>query len=156
MAAFCSQSDLEIAVGGADVLRQLADPSGTGTADSATVTDYLEGPAGKIRSAIEIKHDPETIATLDAGTLRTLRDCNKWLSAEVAWLEGARGQGMPQHIAARAAQEREWLSLVADGHRRLGRVAGKPGPALNQPAGVIDFDSLGTGVSVAGFKRGFR
>lgn len=166
MAAFCSQTDLAIALGGDEVLAQLADPNGTGSVQASLVEDYLEGPAGKIRSAVEVKHDPETIDNLDDASKRTLRDCNKWLSAEVAWLEGGRGQAIPQHITVRADQERIWLDSVAEGRRRLGRVTGGNAPALNQPVGTVDHDPIATsliqptraesGVSIASFKLGFR
>lgn len=154
--AFCVQSDLEIALGGASVLAELADPTGTGTADADTVTDYIESVAGQIRSVIEVKYDPETIANLDADSLRLLRDINKWGSARVAWLEGGRGQAMPQHIADQADRCDGWLTEIRTGERRLGRVAGGKVAAINQPVGILDYDPTASKVSIAGFKLGFR
>lgn len=156
MAAYCSQSDLEIALGGAAVLVQLADPSGTGTADSGIVTDYLDSAAGQIRSVIEVKYDPETIANLDADSRRLLRDINKWQSARIAYLEGGRGQAMPQYIAEQADRCDDWLTQLRTGERRLGRVSGGTVAAINQPVGILDYDPLAQKVSIAGFKRGFR
>lgn len=157
MPAFATQSDLEIALGGAAQLAQLATPDGQADADPATIEDYLESAAGQIRSVIEVKYEPETIANLDADSHRLLRDINKWLSARVAWLEGARGQAIPDHIERQADKCETWLMEIRTGERRLGRVAGGKVPALTQPVGVVDHDKRGTGVSIQAFKTyGYR
>jgi hypothetical protein len=155
--AFCTAADLEIALGGAQPLVQLADPSGTGQADTAIVEDYLESPAAQIRSVIEVKYEPETIASLDADSQRLLRDINKWLSARIAWLEGARGQAIPEHIERQADKCETMLLEIRTGERRLGRVAGGKAPAPTQIVGVIDHDRNAAGVSIAAFKTwGYR
>lgn len=156
MAAFCDQADLEIAVGGAAELVQLADPNRQGFADPARVIDYLETGAAEVRSAAEIKHDPEVLANLDADSLRRCRDANAALSARTAYVKGGKGLAVPVHVAEAADRAEAFLDKLANGQRRLGRAAGQAAAAINQPAGVVDFDSLGGGVSVAGFKRGFR
>lgn len=153
---YCSQGDLEIAVGGAKQLRQLADPDNTGTALESRINDYLEAGAGEVRSAAEIKHDPETLANLDADSLRRVRDANAALSARHAYTKGGRGLAMPEFVAAAADRADTFLDLLAKGLRRLGRVSGGKVAAINQPSGTVDFDSGGHGVSVSGFKKGFR
>ncbi len=154
--AFCDESDLSIALGGDDVLVQLADRDGDGIADPTVVVDYLESGAGTVRAAVEVKHEPEAIALLDASSLRHLRDLNKWLSASIAWLEGCRGQAIPQRISEQRDWVNEELDKIRTSERRLGRVAGGTVIAMSQPVGVVDFDPLACGISVAGFKRGFR
>ena len=153
---YCSQADLEIALGGAATLRQLSDPDNTGTALTAMVTDFLESGAALVRAAISIKYTPESVENLDAASRRLLRDCNKWLSAEIAWLEGGRGQAVPNRVAEQADRTRDVLDRIAKGGLTFARVSGGTEPALAQVAGPLDFDPLGLGISVAGFKRGFR
>lgn len=154
--AYCTQADLEIAVGGAAVLRELADPNETGSASSTIVDDYLESGAAEVRTAVEVKHDPETIANLDDGSLRRLRDANAALSARIAYTKGGQGNAMPQWVEAAAVRAEEFLDKLATGQRRLGRVADGTEAAINQPAGVVDFDEESSGISVSGFRRGFR
>lgn len=154
--AYCDQADLELACGGAALYRQLADPDNTGVAQDLITTDYLETGAAEIRSALEVKHDPETIANLDQNSLRRLRDANAALSARTAYTKGGRGLAMPEFVEASAARADTFLDQLATGRRRLGRVAGGTAAAINQPAKRVDFDPLGTGISIKGFRRGFR
>ena len=153
---FCSQVDLELALGGARILVQLADPDKSGIAQADVVQDYLEDGAASIRSRVEIKHDPETLANLDASSLRLLQRINSRLSAKVAYLKGGLGQAMPEWIDKAAEEAERELAEIAEGTRRLGRVAGGKAAALSQPVGIIDFDKDGSGLSIAGFKKGFR
>ena len=155
--SYCLTSDLEIALGGADVLAQLADRNGDGVADTDVVTDYLESGAASVRAAVEIKYEPEAIALLDSDSLRHLRDLNKWWSASVAWLEGGRGQAMPANVK----EQREWVNQELDrirtGERRLGRVAAGVQPSLGQAVQVVDSDPDGHGTTVASYRSaGFR
>lgn len=154
--AYCTQAELEIALGGAAVLVQLADPNMTGTADATTVQDYLESGAARVRSVVEVRYAPEVIAALDSDSLRLLRDLNKWFSAQIAWLEGSRGADVPDRVQAQAEWADKTLAEIRTGERRLGRVSGGTVPALSTVVASVDHDPLGTGVSVAGFKRGFR
>jgi hypothetical protein len=154
---YCTQVDLEIAVGGAAVLRQLADPNRTGVVQPAIVTDYLESGAAELRSAVEVKHDPETIANLDQDSLRRLRDANAAISARIAYSKGGLGQAMPEYVRDAAERAEKFADQLAIGQRRLGRVAGGTGAPINQPATIVDFDPGGHGISVTGFaKNGFR
>lgn len=155
--AFCTQADLERALGGADKLAQLSDPNRTGSPDAVTVTDYLETGAAEIRTATEIKHEPETLANLDAGSLTRLRDANAAISARAAYDKGGVGLAMPEWIRERAERADKFLDQLATGYRRLGRVAGGNQSAINQPAqGSVDFDPLLRGISIGAFKIGFR
>lgn len=156
MIAYCDQGDLELAVGGARELRQLADPNKTGSAQAAIVEDYLETGAAEIRAAAEVKHEPEALSVLDADTLRKFRDVNAALSARTAYTKGARGMAMPDWVEKAAQRADEYLEMLATGRRRLGRAAGGKTAALGQPVGVVDHDPLGQGISVAAFKKGFR
>lgn len=156
MPAYCTQADLEIAVGGAKILRELSDPNKTGSIVSSWVTDYLESGAAEIRTAVEVKHDPETIENLDADSKRRLKDANAALSARIAYTKGGQGHAMPEWVSQAADRAETFLEKLATGTRRLGRVNGGTKAAINQPVGVVDFDSSGSGMSVAGFKRGFR
>ena len=156
MPSFCGLADLQIALGGASYLVQLADPTGSGTADPARVDDYLESRAAEIRSVIEVKYDPETIDNLDADSLRLLRDINKWGSARTAYIEGGRGMALPDHIREQADRADQWLTEIRTGERRLGRVSGGRKAAINQAVDVLDYDATSTGMSIAGMKRGFR
>jgi phage gp36-like protein len=153
---YCTQTDLEIALGGALVLVQLADPNNTGTADEDVVTDYLESGAAIVRASVNKKFTPESIENLDAASRRLLRDCNKWLSAQIAWLEGGRGEAVPQRVADQAERVREMVDRISTGELTLAVVSGGTQPALSQPIGVMSYDPLGCGISIAGFKRGFR
>jgi hypothetical protein len=149
-------ADLERALGGADVLVMLADPARTGAADEEIVWAFLNAGAAEVRERVEVKHDPETLANLDATSAQRLTDANSALSARVAWERGARGQAVPDHVESAAARAETWLTDLATGLRRLGRSKGGTPAALGQPVGVVDFDPLASGISVAGFKRGFR
>jgi hypothetical protein len=153
---FCNQADLELAVGGARPFVQLSDPDGNGVADPDRVEDYLEGGAAEVRSAAEVKHDPEVLANLDSDSVRRLRDANAALSARIAYTKGGKGLAMPEFVAAAADRADRYLDQLARGERRLGRVAGGTAAAINQPAKSVDFDADGSKMSVTGFKRGFR
>ena len=149
-------ANLEVALGGAAILAQLADPGRSGQIDDDIVTDYLESGAAEIRSASEVKHDPEVLANLDADSLRRLRDANASLSARIAYEKGGLGLAMPDHVRDRAERAERFLDQLAKGERRLGRVSGGTAAAINQPVGVVSFDPEASGVSIDGFKRGFR
>lgn len=167
--AYCVQSDLETALGGPRILTQLADFNQDDVADTAVVTDYLDSGAAEVRSAVEVKHDPETVATLDTASLRRLVDANAALSARIAWEKGGKGAAMPEWVRDRAERTDKFLDDLATGHRRLGRVAGGTVVATTQAqnVGVVDQDPIGDGgvdtsgvptnrISIRGLMRGFR
>lgn len=164
---YCSQADLELAVGGAALLVQLSDPGKTGQAQPSIVANYLMGGAAEIRTAVEVKHDPEVIANLDEPSLRRLIDANAALSARIAYEKGGKGMAMPDYVEKAAERADRFLDQLGKGERRLGRVAGSTAAAVSQATGIglVDYDKTATaaldpskaaGVSIAGFKRGFR
>lgn len=158
--SYAQQSDLEVALGGANVLEQLSDPTDTGLEQAAIIVDYLEAGAAEVRSAVEVKHDPEIIANLDPPSLRRLVDANAALSARIAWEKGGKGMAMPDWVKDRAERTDHFLDALARGERRLGRVAGGVSAAINQaPMGKIDPDTTSvtpvpSTISIAGFKAG--
>lgn len=155
--AWCSQADLEIALGGPSVLVQLSDRNGSGVANAAVVADYLGSGANYIASKIQIRHSAEALADLDDGAVQLLRDWNKWWSAGVAWDEGAQGQAMPPSLAKMVDRVEAQLEAVRTGKAVLGRSAGSKQAALSQFVGVVDHDPGGHRVSIAGLKSsGFR
>lgn len=169
--AFCTRADLEIAVGGADVLRQLSDPNRSGQPQESIILRYLEEGASELRTASEVKHDPETLANLDPDSLNRMRTANTALSARVAYEEGGRGLAMPDYVERRAERAETFIEKLRTGEARLGRVAGGTSAAINQDVGGVDYDSQDTlsksrglggpgstsGVSIAAFRaNGFR
>lgn len=159
--AFATQADLEVAVGGPKKLLQLADFGGVGSlADSgvqAIIVSWLDLGAARVRAAVEVKHEPEVIAALDAESRTLLRGWNADLSARVAYERGTGGQGMPESVGDRAERAERDLDRVAAGSLRLGRSSGGTAAGINQPAGVIDHDPKGTAMSVRGMRySGFR
>lgn len=151
-----TQTDLERALGGASALKELTDWDGDGTADEAVVQSLLDAGGAEVKAAVEVKHDPETIADLDTSSLQLCRDANARLSARIAWERGGRGQAVADHIEAAAQRAERFLDQLARGERRLGRGDGSTAAAINQPVGVVDYDELSQKVSIAGFKLGFR
>ena len=159
--AFCTQGDLEIAVGGAARLLQLADFNRTGNISDAAVQAVIQGwldeGASRILQTASVKHDPETLANLDAPSLVQCRRWNKVFSGRLAYRDGAGGLAMPEQLADGAREADEDLVKLADGRQRLARVAGGIAAGINQPVGLVDHDPHGRHVSVRGFKRsGFR
>src|ERR1051326_1409074 len=153
---FCTQADLEIALGGAAILTQLADPDRIGSPDEAIVEGFIEDGAAEIRSVFEKKHDPEILDNLDNDSLRLLRNINSKLSARLAYERGGMGQAMPDHIKEAASRADSMCAEIGNGTRRLGRASGGKVAAINQNPGVVNFDEGGHGVSIEGFSRGFR
>lgn len=160
--SYATQADLEVALGGPAKLRELADLQQTGDLASASaqaaVTDYLETGAARVRAAVEVKHDPETVAVLDAASLRLLVAWNADLSARVAWEKGGAGHVLPKPVEDRADRAERDLDRLAAGTLRLGRVSGGAAAGINQPAsGKVDYDRSGLATSVKGLRdSGFR
>ena len=148
-------AELERFLGGAHVLRSLTDPNRTGQTDPATAQSYLDAGVAETRERVEVKHDPETIESLDAPSTQRLRDAALACAARIAYERGAQGQAMPPKVASAAERADAWLMDLAEGKRRLGRSAGGKVAALNQPAKIVDPDPNGQGISRAGFAKGF-
>lgn len=157
---YATQADLEIAVGGAKRLLQLADFGRTEDINNAAVQSVIQGwladGARMVRQRALVKHDAETLANLDADSAVQVRDWNASMSARTAYERGSGGLAMPEQLGARAARADRELAELARGEIRLARVSGGTATAINQIVGVIDFDASSQGVSIAGFRRGFR
>lgn len=150
-----SIADLERLLGGALVLRTLCDPNRTGQTDLGIAQSYIDAGCAEVRERVEVKHDPEVLDTLDTVSSQRLRDAATALAGRIAYERGAQGQAMPSKVESAAARADAWLVDLADGRRRLGRGSGGTAAALNQPAKLCDPDPSGTGISRAGFARGF-
>src|SRR4051812_7246489 len=149
-------ADLERYLGGAKVLRTLADPNRTGQTDATIAQSYVDGGVAETRERVEVKHDPETIAALDTVSTQRLRDAALALAARISYERGAQGQAMPPKLADAAQRADTWLEELASGTRRLGRAAGGTAAAINQPAKIVSPDPDGQGISREAFARGFR
>ena len=154
--AFCTQADLEIAMGGAANLLEVSDPTKTGQIQTTIVTDYLETGAAEVRSITEVRMDPETLAQMDTDAMRLFIGANAALSARIAYEKGGLGQSMPEFVRENAERQERMLQQFRDGQRRIGRASGSKIPAINQNPGVVDYDKTGSGISITGFRKGFR
>jgi len=140
--AFCDLSDLSLALGGDDVLRQLTDFEKTGQYSAVRAQAYIEDGAADVRAAAEIKHDPEVLANLDKWSARKLNIANAYMAARHAYRKGGKGLVMPPELAAACKEQEEYLDDLAAGNKRLGRVAGGSDAPINQPAiGALSFDA---------------
>jgi len=147
---FCKQIDLERALGGAAILAQLSDKNGSGNIDAEFVSFVLDAGSMDIASYIQ--------KAVDIGSLQEpyqlslvfkTADC----CAFRAWLRGAYGQGIPQHIQSSYDLAIAWAKDVGD---RVATLGTTPKPTLDPPAELVDFDPRGEAISIAGFKKGFR
>lgn len=140
--AYCTQTDLEYAVGGAPTLVQLLDKDGDGISDAAFVARILNRATAEARSAIEVTTD---LTALDLGTIPdSLVFVVANIAAYYAYLEGTQGQGVPDSIRANYDDALRWLDQVARKERSLGAA---PRPQTSQVVGVVDIDPLNIGVT---------
>lgn len=147
---FAKQSDLERALGGAQILAQLSDKSGNGNIDPGFVLFALDAGTADIAAYIQKAVDLNSISEpFPPSLVFKTADC----CAYRAWVHGAYGQGIPPGVQQAFDLAIAWAKDVGDRVATLGFV---PKPALDPPAEEIDPDPLGQGVSVRGFKRGFR
>ena len=150
------QADLERKVGGGSNLAQIANAVYGSAGFIAFVDSCLAVGRGAVRQSVEVKHEPETIDTLDTETTISIRRAATVKAAEAAWNDGTGDLALPDKLAAEIAAMNSYLEEIATGHKRLGRAAGFPGAALGQPVGVVNYDPQGCQISINGFKRGFR
>lgn len=147
---YCQQVDLENAVGGPTVLVQLLDKNGDGVADPLLVNDALDAGcadiAAKIERIVALGGISEPYPT--QLVKQSARAC-----AFYAWGIGSDGQAIPAHVQALYDNAMRWAERVGDRQDGLGE---SPRPDLSPPSRIIDPDPCGRGVSVAGFKKGFR
>ena len=150
MARYCTQGDLERALGGAAVLVQLLDKDQDGLPDPDAVNDVLDAGTSEIASYIQRKISLDAIVQPYPLTLvfKTSDVC-----AFHAWARGSERQAAPPNVAASYDAAIRWAINVGDGIATIGEVVKA---TLDPPAKLIDHDPNAIGMSIAGFKRGFR
>lgn len=124
MATYAGQPDLELAVGGASVLKQLLDKDGDGAADAPLVTACLQRADAEADLAIQVVLSLPLASTPDA-----LRYHCAALGAYYAWTMGAEGQAMPEAILRQKDDAIQFFDQVAKRERTLG-VKTKPASDL--------------------------
>lgn len=146
---YCTQADLERALGGARELVQLLDKDGDNRADAELVTQVLDAGSAELASYF-INLDLRTIREPYPPALvtKTADAC-----AFYAWRYGAYGQGIPDSIMQGYDKAIGWAKDVGNKQATLGVVAE---PSLKESVGVVDPDERGEKVSILGFKGGFR
>jgi len=145
--AYCTQSDLELAVGGVANLVRLLDKDNDDVADEDAVTACLARATSEIDSALQIRHQlplaepyPPILIT-HAATL----------AAYYAHQYGTDGQGVPQRVVEAAKDARDWLDMLAAGTRTVGTVVK---PTAGQEVAQVDTNPTGgwvTRQSLRGF-----
>ncbi len=147
---FCQQADLERALGGAAQLRQLLDKDDANVASDDFVNQAIDAATSEISSYIQVVVD---LSVLDAPYPFALVSKTADIAAFYAWRYGAYGQAIPENIVQGHEKAVSWAQDVASKKATLGSVRKQ---TLDQPVGVRDHDIRGAGVSIAGFKKGFR
>ena len=117
---YCTQADLEAAIGGAAILKQLLDKDGDGTADAAQVTAVLTEATAECDAAIQVAVQLPLSTTPDALKYNCAR-----IAAYLAHLQGGEGQVVPDAIQRKYDMARDFLTRVARREATLG-VASKP------------------------------
>lgn len=147
---FFQQSDLERAVGGASVLVQLLDKDKDGFADIAMVNDVIDSATTDMASRIERAVDLSGLS--QPYPLSLVMQSSK-MGAFYAWGSGSDGQAIPDPVRMLYENAKQWGIDVGNRITSMGSV---PRPTLDPPAKTVDPDPLGQGVSIGGFKKGFR
>lgn len=150
MAQFHTKADLEFAVGGAAILLQLLDKDQDQVADDPLVTACIEEGSNELASYIQAQVDLNALRPPYPGVLITK---SADASAFHAWSRGSDGQAAPPNVVQRYEAAIAWAKDVGLRRATLGVV---PKAALDPPVEMIVSDPLGQGISVEGFKRGFR
>lgn len=144
--AYCSQSDLENALGGADKLVELLDKDGDGIADTAIVTAILNRASAEVNSAVQVVIDlSNLVAPYPDALIYNTAD----IGAYYAYLDGTSGQAVPENVKLRYDNAIKWLDQVATRQRTLG-IASKPATGLDVQQ--IDPDADSTKVSRTSLK----
>ena len=147
---FCQQSDVERAVGGAAQLVQLLDKDADNVADLDLVNQAIDAACNELASYIE---PTVAAASLSAPFPLILVLKSADAAAFYAWRFGAYGQAIPDNVLQAHEKAISWAKDVG---AKTATLVVSPKATLNQPVGVVDHDSDGTKLSVAGLKRGFR
>lgn len=152
MPQYCDEANLARAVGGPARLKELLDKDQDGIADADLVNVALDDAGVDITTALAVN------LQLDAGPLKppyteALISHAARCAAFHAWTIGGEGQAMPPWIAQRREAAIRWAEKAGIRQLTLGTAA--PAPAGRGPR-IVDPDPDGTGISRAGFSRGFR
>lgn len=158
---FCSQADVERALGGAAILVQLLDKDDDNVADADLVQQVIDNATNEMSSYIQVVVD---LAALQPPIPFALVAKTADVAAFYAWRYGAYGQAIPENVVQGHEAAVRWAQDVATKKATLGAVRKQ---VLDQPIGVRQFDRpnddgsddgicLGHSISVRQFKRGFR
>ena len=120
-----TQAGLEVAVGGAAILRDLLDKNGDGLADADQVQAVLDEATDNILSALAVAIDVTTIQPPYPDVL--VKHANR-IGAYYAFLQSTSGMAMPENIREAYHDSIAWLDKVARGDRALGTTV-PPGTA---------------------------
>lgn len=151
MPRYCSQGDLERALGGAVILRQLLDKLGSNQAAIDFVNQAIDAGSNELASYIQRKVD---IGSISAPYPLSLVLKSADAAAFYAWKFGAYGQEIAPNIVQGYDAAVRWAKDVGDGVATLGVT---PKPALDPPSETVDYDPQGEKVSIAAFRKwGFR
>lgn len=150
MPRYCSQADLERALGGAGQLTQLLAKQDPNIADAGLVNQVLDAASGEVQSYF-INLDLRTVVEPYPPALVTK---TADIAAFYAWRYGAYGQGIPESIMQGHDAAVRWAQDV--GNKRAALGVPDATPNLSERLGSIDHDPDGHAVSIKGFKRGFR
>jgi phage gp36-like protein len=150
MPRFCQQADVERALGGASQLVQLLDKDADNVADAELVDAVIDAASSEVASYIQVTIDLDTLAAPYPLAL-VLKTAD--IAAFHAWRYGSYGQAIPDQVVQGHDAAVRWAQDVGTKKATLGSVKRQ---TLEQPTGVRDFDELGSGISIAGFKKGFR
>jgi hypothetical protein len=132
------------------VLVQLLDKNGDGIADADLVADVLDAGSNELASYMQVTVD---LATLTPPYPRSLVLKAADACAFHAWSRGSEHQAAPENVQTLYDAAIRWATDVGGRKATLGVV---PKPGLDPPAVLVDPDPNGTGISRAGFARGFR
>lgn len=111
MAVRATQTDLELALGGAAYLVQLQDKDGDGIADAASVTSILAWAAGEIDGRIRRQVPPESLTAPYPANL-VMHEAA--VGAYLAFRTGTGGLAMPDNIERGYRDALAWADAVGD------------------------------------------
>jgi phage gp36-like protein len=149
---FFTKADLERALGGAQILRQLLDPNRVNTPDADSVNDVIDEASAEMASYIQVAVELAGLVGQPLPRALVLKAAD--MGAYHAWLRGTAGQGPPDHIVQRYENAKQWAIDVGQRRATLGVT---PKANLDPPAVQIVEDPCGQAISIEGFrKHGFR
>ncbi len=115
MANYTTQANIERAIGGAAILRELLDKDGDGIADAATITDILNRADAEINSAIQIQVELPLV-TVPNSVVFAATD----IAVFMAYSYGSSGLALPDGLRDRYQNTLRWLDDVHNRRRTLG------------------------------------